>query len=78
MRIDVKMPKVGYDMETGRIVSWSKRVGDHVDRGEVIAEIETDKAVVEFESLAAGTLAEIVHAEGAEVAVGSTIARLEG
>ena len=78
MRIDVKMPKLGYDMESGTIASWLKKVGDHVARGEVIAEIETEKAVVEYEALAEGTLAEIVHPAGAEVPVGEVIAYLEG
>jgi pyruvate dehydrogenase E2 component (dihydrolipoamide acetyltransferase) len=77
MRIDVRMPKAGYDMETGTIVAWTKGVGDRVERGEVIAEIETDKAVLEVEALAAGTLVEILHGVGDEVPVGDAIASLE-
>ena len=60
MRIEVTMPNLGYDMEEGKIVSWLKQVGDRVDRGEPIAEIETDKTTVEMEAMPAGTLAEIV------------------
>jgi pyruvate dehydrogenase E2 component (dihydrolipoamide acetyltransferase) len=71
------MPNLGYDMDEGKISSWLKRVGDRVERGEPIAEIETDKTTVEMEALASGTLAEIVHEEGAVVAVGDVIARLE-
>jgi pyruvate/2-oxoglutarate dehydrogenase complex dihydrolipoamide acyltransferase (E2) component len=71
------MPNLGYDMEEGKIASWLKAVGDRVERGEPIAEIETDKTTVEMESLVAGTLAEIVEAEGATVAVGAVIAYLE-
>jgi pyruvate dehydrogenase E2 component (dihydrolipoamide acetyltransferase) len=71
------MPKAGYDMETGKIVAWTKNVGDDIKRGDVIAEIETEKAIVEMEALADGRLVEIVHAAGAEVPVGAAIAYLE-
>ena len=77
MQADVTMPTLGYDMEEGKIVSWLKKVGDRVERGEPIAEIETDKTTVEMEAMAAGTLVEIVADEGATVAVGAVIARLE-
>jgi pyruvate/2-oxoglutarate dehydrogenase complex dihydrolipoamide acyltransferase (E2) component len=77
MKVEVKMPNLGYDMEEGKIASWLKGVGDAVERGEVLAEIETDKTTVEMESLAKGTLAEIVHEEGSTVAVGDVIAYLE-
>jgi pyruvate/2-oxoglutarate dehydrogenase complex dihydrolipoamide acyltransferase (E2) component len=71
------MPNLGYDMETGRIARWLKQVGDQVERGEPIAEVETDKATVEMEALASGRLAEIVAEAGSEVAVGGVIAYLE-
>ncbi len=77
MRVPIEMPKLGYDMETGRIASWLKAVGDQVKRGEAIAEIETDKATVEMEARASGVIVEIVHGAGDEVAVGTTIAHLE-
>ena len=64
MRVDVTMPNLGYDMEEGTVAAWLKQVGDAVERGEVIAEIETDKTTVEMESLATGTRAEIVHPGG--------------
>ena len=65
MRVDVTMPNLGYDMEEGKISAWLKKVGRHrVERGEPIAEIETDKTNVEMEAMAAGTLVEIVHGEG--------------
>jgi pyruvate/2-oxoglutarate dehydrogenase complex dihydrolipoamide acyltransferase (E2) component len=76
-RIAVEMPKLGYDMETGRVSGWLKKAGDSISRGDVIAEIETDKSTVEMEAVASGTLTEIVHDTGAEVAVGETIAWLE-
>jgi len=77
VRIEVKMANLGYDMEAGKIVSWLKNVGDSVARGEPIAEVETDKATVEMESMQSGVLAEIIAAEGAEVTVGAVIAYLE-
>ncbi len=76
-RIPVEMAKLGYDMDFGRISSWTKKVGDTVRRGEVIAEIETTKTAVEMEALTAGRLVEIVQPVGAEVAVGAVIAYIE-
>jgi pyruvate dehydrogenase E2 component (dihydrolipoamide acetyltransferase) len=76
VRTEVLMPNLGYDMETGRIAQWLKRVGDQIVRGEPIAEIETDKATVEMEAAASGTLVEIVAEAGSEVAVGEVIAYL--
>lgn len=76
-RIPIEMPKLGYDMETGKVSGWIKKVGDEIARGDVIAEIETDKSTVEMEATASGTLAEIVHDAGDEVPVGETIAWLD-
>jgi pyruvate dehydrogenase E2 component (dihydrolipoamide acetyltransferase) len=77
MRAEVRMPNLGADMDSGKIAAWLKKVGDPVERGEVIAEIETDKATVEMESLQAGTLVEIVADVGAELPVGDVIAYIE-
>ncbi len=71
------MANLGYDMEAGKLVSWLKNVGDSIDRGEPIAEVETDKATVEMEAMRSGVLVEIVAAEGASVPVGDVIAYLE-
>ena len=68
------MPQMGYDMREGTIVRWLKSEGSEVKLGEPIAEIETDKAVVEFESFADGILKKIVVPEGVSVAVGQLIA----
>ena len=76
-RIPIEMPKLGYDMEAGKVGGWLKKVGDVIARGDVIAEIETDKTTVEMEATASGTLAEIVHGTGDEVPVGEPIAYLE-
>jgi pyruvate dehydrogenase E2 component (dihydrolipoamide acetyltransferase) len=77
MRVEVRMANLGYDMDSGRIAVWLKRVGDPVERGEPIVEVETDKTTVEMEALTSGTLVEIVAGAGAEVAVGEVIAYLE-
>jgi pyruvate dehydrogenase E2 component (dihydrolipoamide acetyltransferase) len=49
-RIAIEMPRLGYDMETGKVSGWLKQVGDTISRGDVIAEIETDKSTVEMEA----------------------------
>lgn len=77
MRHEIKMANLGYDMETGKIGSWLKAVGDEVKRGEAIVEVETDKSSVEMEALQSGTLAEIVSESGEEVAVGAVIGYIE-
>jgi pyruvate dehydrogenase E2 component (dihydrolipoamide acetyltransferase) len=76
-RVAITMPKLGYDMTEGKVVSWLKSVGDRVGRGDVIAEIETEKTTVEMEATAAGTLVEIVQEAGVAVPVGDPIAYLD-
>src|SRR5260370_29118443 len=68
------MPALGMAEETGRLVRWLKREGEQVTKGEPLMEVETDKATVEVEAPASGTIAEITAAEGDEVPVGQTIA----
>tara|TARA_B100000686_G_scaffold355224_1_gene471296 strand:- start:2342 stop:3679 length:1338 start_codon:yes stop_codon:yes gene_type:complete len=68
------MPQMGYDMEEGTVVRWLSQEGASVTTGQAIAEIETDKAVVEFESTATGILKKIVVPEGTTVPVGQAIA----
>ena len=70
----IVMPQMGYDMKEGKVVRWFKKEGDDVARGEVIAEIETDKAVVEFEAYTSGVLGKIVAEEGVAIPVGGLIA----
>jgi pyruvate dehydrogenase E2 component (dihydrolipoamide acetyltransferase) len=65
---------MGYDMKEGVVVKWLKDVGSSIKIGDPVAEIETDKAVVEFESYAEGTLQEILVEEGTTVNVGDAIA----
>jgi pyruvate dehydrogenase E2 component (dihydrolipoamide acetyltransferase) len=76
-RIPIEMPRLGYDMETGTIATWTKQVGDGVTRGDVLAEIETEKSTVEMEALASGTLVEQTLAPGQEVPVGTVIGYLD-
>jgi pyruvate dehydrogenase E2 component (dihydrolipoamide acetyltransferase) len=77
LRVPITIANLGCGMETGKIVSWSTQVGDRVERGEVIAEVETDKTNVEMEALASGTPVEVTQAAGADVPVGEVIAFLE-
>ncbi len=70
----INMPKLGFDMAEGTLVRWVKKVGENVNKGEVLAEIETDKATVEVESSASGVVRRLVVEEGAVVPVGSPIA----
>ncbi len=71
------MANLGFDMESGVVGNWLKQVGDQVERGEAIVEVETEKATIEMEASQSGTLVEIVAAEGQEVPVGEVIAYLE-
>jgi pyruvate dehydrogenase E2 component (dihydrolipoamide acetyltransferase) len=73
---DIQMPKLSDTMTEGTIVSWKKKVGDQVTSGEVLAEIETDKATMEWEATDDGVLAEIYVPEGGKVDVGQPIARI--
>ena len=68
------MPQMGYDVQEGTVVRWLKSEGSEVSIGEPVAEIETDKAVVEFESDASGVLHRILVPEGTVVPVGQPIA----
>ncbi|PKB69078.1 MAG: hypothetical protein BZY77_07030 [SAR202 cluster bacterium Io17-Chloro-G5] len=68
------MPQMGYDMHEGKVVRWLKKEGEEVTRGEVIAEIETDKATVEYEAYTGGVMAKIVAEEGIAIPVGGLIA----
>jgi len=78
MPIEITMPKLSDTMEEGTILRWYKHEGEYVEAGEVLAEVETDKADMEVEASASGTLAEIRVQEGASAAVGAVIAVLNG
>ena len=70
----INMPKLGFDMAEGTLVRWVKKVGETVEKGDVLAEIETDKATVEVESTASGVVRKLLADEGAVVPVNSPIA----
>ena len=74
MATDVIMPALGMAQETGKVLRWLKAEGDDVAKGEPLMEVETDKVTVEIEAPAAGVLAGVRAAEGAEVPVGQTVA----
>jgi pyruvate dehydrogenase E2 component (dihydrolipoyllysine-residue acetyltransferase) len=76
MPVDVVMPKLSDTMEEGKILRWLKKPGDHVAVGDVLAEVETDKADMELEAEVEGVLAKILIEEGGSATVGQAIARL--
>ena len=77
MSIELKMPALSPTMEEGTLAKWLVKEGDSVSPGDIIAEIETDKATMEYESIEEGTIGELLIAEGTEgVKVGTVIATL--
>jgi pyruvate dehydrogenase E2 component (dihydrolipoamide acetyltransferase) len=75
---EIQMPKLSDTMTEGTLVAWKKKKGDQVSAGEVLAEIETDKATMEWESPEDGTVTEIYVEEGGKVNVGDKIAFIGG
>ena len=75
MLITFKLPRLGETMEEGGIGKWLKKPGDRFRRGETLAEIETDKTVVELPALVDGVMQEILATEGTTVKVGEPICR---
>ncbi|NML93494.1 pyruvate dehydrogenase complex dihydrolipoamide acetyltransferase [Novosphingobium olei] len=79
MTVSIKMPALSPTMEEGTIARWLVKVGDTVSSGDILAEIETDKATMEFEAVDEGTVVSIDVAEGTEgVKVGTVIATIAG
>src|ERR1041385_7030397 len=79
MPTNILMPALSPTMEKGNLARWLKKEGDTIKSGDVIAEIETDKATMEYEAVDEGTLAKIVVPEGTQdVAVNAVIAVLAG
>ena len=77
MATEFTMPMLGEVMEEGRIVAWHKQVGDRVEKGEIILEVETDKAVMGVESPATGVLSKILVTQGETVPVNTPLAVIE-
>ncbi|MDR2858052.1 MAG: 2-oxo acid dehydrogenase subunit E2, partial [Novosphingobium sp.] len=79
MPIEIRMPALSPTMETGKLARWLVKEGDAVRSGDILAEIETDKAAMEFEAVDEGTIVAIAVPEGTDnVPVGTVIARLAG
>jgi pyruvate dehydrogenase E2 component (dihydrolipoamide acetyltransferase) len=72
----ISMPRLSDTMEEGTVAKWNKKVGDPVNEGDILAEIETDKATMEFESFYSGTLLYIGLEEGQSAAVDSVLAAI--
>lgn len=79
MAIELKMPALSPTMEEGTLAKWLVKEGDEVTSGDILAEIETDKATMEFEAIDEGVISKILVAEGTDgVAVGAVIAEMTG
>src|SRR5579859_6333023 len=73
---EVSMPRLSDTMEEGTIASWLKKPGEQIKKGDVIAQIETDKATMDLTAFETGTLEEILAPAGATVAIGQPVARI--
>ena len=78
MPVNIEMPKLSDTMTEGTLVKWHKKVGDQVEIGDIIAEVETDKATMEMEAFDEGIISQILIQEGEKAPVGSTLAILGG
>ena len=74
--IDFLMPSLGADMEAGTLVEWRKRPGDSVKRGDIIADVETQKGLIEIEVFDEGVIGELLIKEGTKVPVGTLMATI--
>ncbi len=73
---DFKMPSLGADMESGTLTKWLVRPGDRVERGDVVAVVDTEKSTIEVEIFQTGVVSELLVPEGVEVPVGTALARV--
>lgn len=78
MAINIEMPKLSDTMTEGTLIKWHKQVGDSVEIGDIVAEVETDKATMEMEAFDEGTITEIRIQEGEKAPVGGVLAVLDG
>ena len=70
----IVMPKLGFDMREGVLNNWLKEIGDPIHKGEVVAEIESDKATLDLEAQVEGTLLAFLEAAGTVVPIGANLA----
>ncbi|CAN1498063.1 AceF Pyruvate/2-oxoglutarate dehydrogenase complex, dihydrolipoamide acyltransferase (E2) component, and related enzymes [Flavobacteriaceae bacterium] len=75
--IEFLMPSLGADMEDGTLIEWKKKPGDVVKRGDIIAEVETQKGLIEIEVFDEGSIAELLIQEGTKVPVGTKMALIQ-
>ncbi|MCV2394236.1 2-oxo acid dehydrogenase subunit E2 [Actinotalea sp. M2MS4P-6] len=73
---EFRMPSLGADMDEGTVVAWRVAVGDHVDKGDIVAEVDTDKSVIEVETFTSGVVTELLVPEGDRVPVGTPLATI--
>jgi len=78
MAIQIEMPKLSDTMTEGTLIKWHKKVGDSVEIGDILAEVETDKATMEMEAFDEGTITEILIQEGEKATIGAVLAVLDG
>jgi pyruvate dehydrogenase E2 component (dihydrolipoamide acetyltransferase) len=78
MAIQIEMPKLSDTMTEGTLIKWHKKVGDLVEIGDILAEVETDKATMEMEAFDEGTLSQILVQEGEKATIGAVLAVLDG
>jgi pyruvate dehydrogenase E2 component (dihydrolipoamide acetyltransferase) len=71
---EFKMPSLGADMQAGALMAWKKHPGDRVERGDLIAEVETDKGIIEVESFTTGVIERFLVDVGQKVPVGTVLA----
>ncbi len=78
MSVNIEMPKLSDTMTEGTLIKWHKKVGDQVEIGDILAEVETDKATMEMEAFDEGTITEILIQEGDKATIGGVLAVLDG
>ena len=76
-RTAIRMPNLGAEATTGKIAAWLRTVGETIAVGDIIAELETEKATVEFEAPVAGRIVEIAQPAGVDVKIGDVLAVVE-
>ena len=78
MSVNIEMPKLSDTMTEGTLIKWHKQIGDSVEIGDILAEIETDKATMEMEAFDDGIITEILIQAGEKAPIGGVLAVLDG
>ena len=77
MRVEIRAPSLAESVATGTLLAWRKQAGETVVRDETVADVETDKVILEISAPTSGTLADLMLAEGAEVKAGQLLAYVD-